>query len=98
MDTCMWQTPTRITSGGLRVQACSCSISARRPYAGTLPPRDLNKHIDRDAPLASIPNDVNRRSLAFPMDMVISADGTTLYVAAFGSSKVGVFSTEELEN
>jgi len=29
-------------------------------------PRDLNKHIDRDAPLASIPNDINRRSLAFP--------------------------------
>jgi DNA-binding beta-propeller fold protein YncE len=61
-------------------------------------PRHLNKHIDREAPLMTIPNDVNRRSLAFPMDMVISADGSTLYVAAFGSSKVGVFNTQQLEN
>jgi len=61
-------------------------------------PRDLNKHIDRDAPPASIPNDENRRSLAFPTDMVISDDGRTLYVAAFGSAKVGVFNTEQLEN
>ena len=61
-------------------------------------PRHLNKHIDPNAPLAPIPNDVNRRSLAFPTDMVISADGSTLYVAAFGSSKVGVFGTQELEN
>ena len=61
-------------------------------------PRDLNKHIDRNAPFAPIPNDENRRSLAFPMDMAISKEGKTLYVAAFGSSKVGVFSTAELEN
>jgi DNA-binding beta-propeller fold protein YncE len=61
-------------------------------------PRDLNKHIDRDAPFAPIPNDENRRSLAFPMDMAISQDGKILYVAAFGSSKVGVFSTAQLED
>jgi hypothetical protein len=30
--------------------------------------------------------------------MAVSGDGTTLYVAAFGSSKVGVFDTAELEN
>ena len=63
----------------------------------SIEPRDLNKHIDRNAPLAPIPNDENSRSLAFPMDMAISNDGKTLYVAAFGSSKVGVFSTAQLE-
>jgi hypothetical protein len=64
---------------------------------GSIEPRDLNKHIDRNAPIAPIPNDENSRSLAFPMDMAISNDGKTLYVAAFGSSKVGVFSTAQLE-
>ena len=61
-------------------------------------PRHLNKHIDREKPFAPIPNRENRRSLAFPMDMAISNDGRTLYVAAFGSSKVGVFSTKQLEH
>ena len=61
-------------------------------------PRHLNKHIDRDKPFAPIPNRENRRSLAFPMDMAISNDGRKLYVAAFGSSKVGVFNTRQLEN
>ena len=31
------------------------------------------------------------------MDMVISDDGQTLYVAAYGSAKVAVFKTSELE-
>src|SRR5690606_16021021 len=38
------------------------------------------------------------RSLATPLEMAITSDGQTLYVAAFGSSKIGVFSTSELEN
>ena len=38
------------------------------------------------------------KSLAFPTDMAISSDGKTLYVAAFGSSKIGVFDTAALEN
>src|SRR6202034_2339751 len=36
-------------------------------------------------------------SLSMPLDMKISSDGTTLYVAAFGSSKIGVFNTTALE-
>ena len=31
------------------------------------------------------------------MGMVVSPNGNTLYVAAFGSGKVGVFDTGELE-
>jgi DNA-binding beta-propeller fold protein YncE len=62
---------------------------------GTVAPRRLNKHIDysvRPAPAA-----VNALSLATPLDMAVSADGNTLYVAAFGSGKVGVLSTAALE-
>jgi DNA-binding beta-propeller fold protein YncE len=33
-----------------------------------------------------------------PLDMAVTKDGATLYVAAFGSSKVGVFSTSALED
>ena len=37
-------------------------------------------------------------SLSTPLDMAVSSDGARLYVAAFGSSKVGVFDTAALEN
>jgi len=61
-------------------------------------PVHLNKHIDYSVCCDDLPNDENAKSLAQPMDMVISSDGKTLYVAAFGSSKVGVFDTAKLEN
>ena len=37
-------------------------------------------------------------SLATPLDMVVSTNGSTLYVAAFGSSKIGVIPTSDLDN
>ncbi len=61
-------------------------------------PRHLNKHIDFDTCCAPIPNPENQKSLALPTGMTVSRDGSTLYVAAMGSSKIGVFSTPELEN
>jgi DNA-binding beta-propeller fold protein YncE len=61
-------------------------------------PIHLNKHINYDVCCEPVPNDENAKSLAQPMDMAISSDGKTLYVAAFGSGKVGVFDTKELEN
>ncbi len=58
-------------------------------------PRHLNKHIDYDTvPVAA---GVRDDSLATPTAMVFTGDGSTLYVAAFGSSKIGVFDTAELE-
>src|SRR5205085_2450642 len=42
------------------------------------------------------PNPESVKSLAFPTDMTVSSDGRRLYVAAFGSSKVGIFDTAEL--
>ena len=44
-----------------------------------------------------MPPGVKEASLAMPLDMAVASDGT-LYVAAFGSSTVGVFSTTELED
>jgi len=62
-------------------------------------PRHLNSHIDYEV-LAHEPGfDTGARlhSLATPLDMAISSDGARLYVAAFGSSKVGVLPTAALD-
>ena len=56
----------------------------------------LNKHINYN--ILPAPSGVKNNSLATPTGLVVSPDGTTLYVAAFGSSKIGVFSTTALEN
>jgi len=64
---------------------------------GSVTPRHLNKHIDYSACCAPIPNPENEKSLAQPLGMAVSSDGSTLYVAAFGSSKIGVYSTAALE-
>lgn len=63
---------------------------------GAVLPRHLNKHIDYSA--VPVPDGVSQASLAIPNAMAVSADGATLYVAAFGSAKIGVFATAALEN
>ena len=68
-------------------------ITVVRPNA--VVPRALNPHIDYST--SPGPPEEIERSLAIPLDMVLSSDGATLYVAAFGSSKIGVLSTAELE-
>ena len=60
-------------------------------------PRHLNKHIDYSTCCAPIPNAESQKSLAFPLGMAITGDGKTLYVAALGSSKIGIYDTAELE-
>ena len=63
-------------------------------------PIHLNPHIDYSL-LAGSPSfdpTAKSHSLATPLDMAVTSDGNTLYVAAFGSSKIGVFNTSELEN
>ena len=61
----------------------------------TVTPRHLNKHINYA--VVPSPQSTNDASLATPTGLAVSGDGTTLYVAAFGSSKIGVFSTAALE-
>ncbi len=59
--------------------------------------RHLNKHIDYNLCCDKPGNAESRASLAFPLEMVVSSDGATLFVSAFGSSKIGIFDTAELE-
>lgn len=65
----------------------------------TVTAHHLNKHIDYTKLAGSSGFDPTAKShsLAMPLDMKISSDGATLYVAAFGSSKIGVFNTTALE-
>jgi DNA-binding beta-propeller fold protein YncE len=66
----------------------------------TVTPRHLNKHIDYTK-LAGRPGfdpTAKNHSLSTPLDMAVTSDGRTLFLAAFGSSKIGVFDTTELEN
>lgn len=58
--------------------------------------RHLNKHIDYDRIPA--PTGTKDNSLALPRGMAISPTGDTLYLAAKGSSKIGVFKISELED
>ena len=62
----------------------------------TVSPRHLNKHIDYDQRPA--PVSTKQHSLSMPTHMEVTSNGATLYVAAFGSSRIGVFNTATLEN
>jgi DNA-binding beta-propeller fold protein YncE len=66
--------------------------------AGSVAPRHLNKHINYAVCCDTIPNAENGRSLALPQQMAVTSDGKTLYVATLGTSKIGVFDTQALEN
>jgi len=71
-------------------------ITVIDPANATVTPRHLNKHINYS--IVPSPPVTKEKSLATPTDMVISSDGSTLYLAAFGSAKVGIFNTSKLEN
>lgn len=58
--------------------------------------RHLNKHIDYSQ--VPSPPGTREKSLATPMGMAVTSDGKTLYLAAFGSAKLAVFDTAQLEN
>jgi len=62
----------------------------------TVTPRHLNKHINYA--VVPSPQSTKDASLSTPTGMAVSSNGATLYVAAFGSSSVGVFGTGQLES
>jgi YVTN family beta-propeller protein len=70
-------------------------ITVIDPTTGVVTPRHLNSHIN----YAITPSDSTTRanSLATPLEMAVTADGQTLYLTAFGSAKIGVFDTSEIE-
>ena len=65
---------------------------------GSVAPRHLNKHIDYAVCCDPVPNAENDKSLALPQQMAVTSDGRTLYVATLGTSRIGVFDTQALEN
>ena len=71
-------------------------ITVLNPGSGSVTRRHLNKHIDYS--VIPAPAGVREDSLAIPQGKAISQDGATLYLAAKGSGKIGVFATSELEN
>src|SRR5262249_25399150 len=80
--------------GGHTVQGHLAEARVTVISGSSVAPIHLNKHINYEA-LAGHPGfDPTARdhSLSMPLDMAVTGDGQTLYVAAFGSSKVGVFS------
>src|SRR5262245_31517573 len=87
--------------GGSTVQGHLAETRVTVISDGTAPqPRHLNKHIDYSK-LAGDPEfdpTAKNHSLSTPLDMAVTKDGRTLFLAAFGSSKIGVFDTAALEN
>jgi YVTN family beta-propeller protein len=81
----------------LRGNFSETRITVLTPAGGVIP-RHLNKHIDFDTCCAPVPNTESEKSLALPQQMAITRDGRTLYVAALGSSEIGIFNTTALEN
>ena len=81
--------------GGSTVQGHLAETRITVLADGAVTPRHLNKHIDYAVRPA--PPGVKEASLATPLDLAVSSDGATVYVAAFGSGKVGVFDTAALE-
>lgn len=86
--------------GGSTVQGNLAQMRITVLSGSTIAPRHLNKHIDysRLATESGFDPTTKNHSLSTPLDMVVSSNGQKLYVAAFGSSKVGVFDTAALEN
>ena len=88
--------------GGSTVQGhvSEARISVIDPSTGSVDPQHLNPHIDYSE-LFTGPNPPpagqKHHSLATPLQMVVSSTGT-VYVAAYGSAKIGVFSTSTLED
>jgi DNA-binding beta-propeller fold protein YncE len=86
--------------GGSTVQGHLAETRITVISDSSVTPRHLNKHIDYSK-LAGSPGfdpTAKNHSLSTPLDMAVTRDGRTLFLAAFGSSKIGVFDTSALEN
>ncbi len=86
--------------GGSTVQGHLAESRVTIINGTTVTPRHLNKHIDYSKLVGEAGFDATAKdhSLATPVDMAVNRAGTTLFVAAFGSSKIGVYDTAQLRN
>jgi len=90
--------------GGSTVQGrlSESRVTVIDPSGPSVDPQHINQHIDYSRLHTDMPDLVDptqiQHSLATPLQPVVSSDGSTLYVAAFGSSKIGVFDTTDIED
>ena len=89
------------TTGGapfsVRGHLHEARITVLDPTSGAVSPRHLNKHLAAASSYAQPGLAAKIDSLATPIGMAITANGGTLYVAAFGTAAIGVFDTGQLE-
>jgi YVTN family beta-propeller protein len=92
--------------GGTTVQGnlAHSRITVLDPAGPSVDAQHLNQHIqynllhtDAGANHALIDAQIPH-SLSTPLQAVVSSDGSTVYMAAFGSSKIGVFASAALED
>jgi DNA-binding beta-propeller fold protein YncE len=92
--------------GGTTVQGrlSESRVTILDPSGGSQDVQHLNRHInyvalhtDPGANHAAINGQIPH-SLATPLQPTISSDGETIYIPAFGSGKIGVFTRTELED
>ena len=90
--------------GGSTVQGhlSESRITVIDPTSGAVSAKHLNRHIDyaqlHTDPENHIDPDQITHSLATPLQPVISSDGATMYVAAFGSGTIGVFPVDSIDD
>jgi YVTN family beta-propeller protein len=90
--------------GGSTVQGrlSESRITVLDPAGPSVDSQHLNQHIDYSKLHTDVPDNVDptakNHSLATPLQPIVSSDGNTLYVAAFGSGKIGVFDTADIED
>ncbi|MGI9285735.1 MAG: YncE family protein [Pseudomonadales bacterium] len=84
--------------GGTTVQGniARARITVLDAASGQARARHLNSHIDYS--VLKAPASTKTHSIATPLQMAVSIDGTALYVAALGSNKIAVYRTDVLED
>jgi YVTN family beta-propeller protein len=96
-----YEGPGHIAGTTVQGRVSESRITVIDVNSGEVESKHLNQHIDYSLLHTNTPDDfdtsVKEHSLATPLEMVVSADGKTMYTAAYGSSKIGVFDTAALE-
>lgn len=81
-----------LVGSSLRGHLAESRLTILNPTNGAVSPRHLNKHIFYGPGVTSFaPGTEKGDSLATPTGLAFSADGQTVFVAGFGSSRIGVY-------
>jgi len=81
----------------VRGRIAESRVTVVNPSSGSLVPVHLNSHVNFTLVQgASVASAEKARTLAQPMGLVFSPQGDTIYLAAFGSSKIAVLQTSSI--